>query len=387
MIDGAIMGRLIMRNISMYLTESNPHRFSLVFAVSVFLLALCSLMPLTFAYAQAVAPTGDGVSISPAIVESDKQLEPSTSQQFSVTIKNLNSFEQKYYISSEDIVDVIDGGTPVFADGKKTEKTGMELSSWIKLPVTEMTIGAGVSEQLNFTIEVPLGASPGSHFGSIFISVDPPEFARNGASVGYKVANIISLRVAGDATIDANIRQFSTDRFFNGSKNVDFSTRIENTGNVLIRPVGPVEVHNMLGQKVDTFIFNDEQQSAVFPGRVREFKFKWTGQGTGFGRYEAILSPVYGEDGAKKTMSTTVSFWIIPVKIILPILAGLAFVLLVTFFFVRLYIRRTLAHLSYGKTRVVGRRKGKGLSATLLLVVVMLTVTAIFMVIMLALFA
>ena len=371
----------------MYLTESNPRRFSLSLAVSVFFLIIFSFSPIVFVHAQGVAPTGDGVSISPAILEPDKPIDPGTSQQFSVTIKNLNSFEQKYYISSEDIVDVVDGGTPIFADEKKTEKTGMELSGWIKLPVREMTIGAGVSEQLNFTIEVPQEASPGSHFGSIFISVDPPEIARNGASVGYKVANIISLRVAGDANIEASIRQFSTDRFFNGSKNVGFSARIENTGNVLIRPVGPVEIRNMLGQKVDTIIFNEEQQSGVFPGRVREFKFKWSGQGTGFGRYEAILSPVYGEDGARKTMSSTVSFWIIPVKIIGPILAGLAFVLLITFVFVRLYIKRTLAHLSYGKTRVVGRRKGKGLSATLLLMVVMLTVTAIFMVIMLALFA
>ena len=370
----------------MEITASKLKYFSIAIILAALFLATYSFVFFQTEIAYAEESAQAGVSISPAILEPDTPIDPGTTQNFSVTIKNLNSSEQKFYLSTIDIVDVKDGGSPVFATGKE-EKTGLELSNWIKLPVSEILIAGGVSEQLNFTIEVPAGASPGSHFGSILIAVDPPELKQNGAAVGYQVANIIDLRVAGDAAVEASIRQISTDRFFNGSKNIDFSARIENTGNVLIRPVGPVEIRNMLGQKVDTIIFNEEQQSGVFPGRVREFKFKWSGQGTGFGRYEAILSPVYGEDGARKTMSSTVSFWIIPVKIIGPILAGLAFVLLVTFIFVRLYIKRTLAHLSYGKTRVVGRRKGKGLSATLLLVVVMLTVTAIFMVIMLALFA
>ena len=256
------------------------------------------------------------------------------------------------------------------------------------MPVTQITLASGVSEEINFTIDVPKDATPGSHFGSVFLSVDPPSIDRgNGATVGYKVANIITVRVAGDAVLDANIRQFSTARFFNSSKNVDFSARIENNGNILVRPVGPVEIRNMLGQKVDTIIFNSEQQSAVFPKKVREFKFSWVGQGTGFGRYEAILSPVYGENGARKTMSSTVTFWILPIKIIGPALAALAFVLLVTYLFVRIYIKRTLAHLSLGQSRIVSRRKNKGVSSSLLLVVVMLTVTAIFVVILLALFA
>jgi hypothetical protein len=143
----------------------------------------------------------------------------------------------------------------------------------------------------------------------------------------------------------------------------------------------------MLGQKVDTIMFNAEQQGGVFPGKVREFKFNWTGQGTGFGRYEALISPVYGENGAKKTMSSTVTFWILPWKIIGPALAVLAVFLLISIVFVRIYVKRTLAKYTYGQTRVAGRRRKKGMSSTLLLAVVMLTITALFTLILLALFA
>jgi hypothetical protein len=324
-----------------------------------------------------------GVSVSPAIIEPDAQLNPGTSHEFSVTVKNLNNNEQTFYLSPRNIVDV-QGGTPIFS--QSNEKTGMEMSEWIKLPVTQIVIPPGASERVVFTLDVPGDATPGSHFGSVFVSVDPPDIEKSGAAVGYQVANIVIARVAGEATDSANIRQFATKRFFHGSKNVDFSLRIENLGNVLVKPTGPVEITNMLGQKVDTFIFNEEQAS-VFPSKIREYAFNWSGEGSGFGRYEALISTVYGEAGAKKTLTSTVSFWILPMNIILPALAALAFILLVTFIFVKLYIRRTLAHLSHAQSRIVRKRRKQGLSATLLLTVVMLTVTAVFMIALLVLFA
>lgn len=348
----------------------------------IYFFVVATFMGMTFGQVQAQGNSA-GVSISPAIIESDTQIDPGTTHEHSVTISNLNNSEQTFFLSTRNIIDVLDG-TPVFSENN--EKTGMEMSEWIKLPVTQVTIPAGSSERVVFTMEVPADATPGSHFGSIFISVDPPEIEKSGAAVGYKVANIIIARISGEATDSANIRQFATKRFFHGSKNVDFSVRIENLGNVLVRPVGPVEITNMLGQKIETFIFNDEQAS-VFPGKVREYAFNWTGEGTGFGRYEAMISTVYGDNGAKKTLSSTVSFWILPMNIILPALGALALILLITFVFVKLYIKRTLAHLSHGQGRIVRKRRKQGLPATLLLTVVMLTVTAVFTIALLVLFA
>lgn len=324
-----------------------------------------------------------GISISPALVE--ETLAPGIEKEYSVSVMNLNPGEQVFYVTKRDIVDVRDGGTPIFADSGR-EKTGMELADWMEISTSTIRLASGATERITFKLRVPENATPGSHFGSVFISADPPELVNSGAAVGYQVGNIVSIRVAGDATEGANIRQFATKRFFHGSLNVDFSTRIENTGNVLVRPTGPVEIYNMLGKKVSTVMFN-ESQGAVFPGNVREYEFNWEGEGTGFGRYEVVLSAVYGDEGAKATMTSTTSFWVLPLNIILPALGVLGFLLLVSFLTVRIYIKRTLAHLSHGQTRIVRRRKNKGVSATLLLVVVMVTVTALFMIVMLAIFA
>ena len=133
-------------------------------------------------------------------------------------------------------------------------------------------------------------------------------------------------------------------------------------------------------------IFN-ESRAGILPGETREYAdVNWIGDGLGFGRYEAVLSAVYGEDGARKTMSSTATFWVLPINIIGPALGVLAFILLVTVIGVRIYIKRALAQHNVGR-RLVQRRGQQNSSMNLLLVVTILSVIALFLLIMLVLFA
>lgn len=325
-----------------------------------------------------------GVRISPAIIE--ETLEPGTDKVYDLEVQNLNDFEQTFYLTVRNIKNVTDGGQPVYAESN-LEPTGFELVDWVTLPVTEITLGGGESGVVTFDFSVPMNASPQSHFGSIFVSADPPEIENSGAAVGYQVGNIISIRVAGDANEDATIREFSAGRFLYGSQDVEFSVKIENKGNVLVRPVGPLEIYNSLGRKVspDNFLFNDSG-AAVFPGEIKEFtNVRWIGDGAGFGRYEAVISPVYGDLGAQKTISSTVTFWILPFNIIGPALAVLGVLLLVTIIGVRMYINRVLAQMNAGRRLV--RRRQNGPSLHLLLIVSILIVMALFLLVMLVLYA
>lgn len=350
------------------------------------MLFLCLAAVFLFTGSTLVADAQEtGVSISPATIE--ETLDPGVEKQYTVSIKNLNKSEQTFYLFTRNITGVREGGIPIFASDNN-DRTGYELTDWITLPQTEINLPGDGELSFDFTMRVPDGASPGSHFGGIFISAEPPKIENSGAAVGYQVANIISIRVSGDAVEQANIRQFSTDKFLYGSPKVDFSIRIENTGNVLIKPTGPLEIFNMFGKKVDYFTFNEEKKAVlpIIPDNIRDFNISWEGEGTGFGRYEAIVSPVFGDQGAKKTISSTVTFWVLPMNIIGPALGILGVILLFTFVFVRLYIKRSLAHIGHGR-RIVQRKKKGGSSAVLLVVVVMLTVTALFLIVLLALFA
>lgn len=326
-----------------------------------------------------------GVSISPA--DFNERLSPGEIRNLSIKVRNRSAENEVYYLSVQNISGVRDGGVPIFAPDR-AEVTGYEIADWITLATSSVAILAGDEAVVDFSLRVPDNATPGSHFGSVFFSTEAPEIQSSGAAVGFQVANIIHVRVAGDVIEAANVRQFSTDQYIYGSSNVAFTARIENAGNVLVTPIGSVEVKNMFGKKVVSLPFNQDSKSAVFPLTTRDFELSWEDEGPGFGRYEATVSAAYGDSGARFTLSSTVTFWILPMNIIGPALGILAVVLLVTFLIARLYISRTLAQYAQSSSsrRLVQRRR-QGSSVTMLVVLVMLVVTALFLIVLLALFA
>jgi len=294
-----------------------------------------------FSWLSSIVPTvwaqGDGITLKPATIE--QKLDPGVTSEFTFTIKNESPQDQLYYLGRRDIVGVRDGGVPIYAD-ENQEKTPYELSEWIKLAQDTVFVPTGAEVAVQFTVVVPVDAAPGGHFAGIFISVEAPTLRESGAAIGYEVANIVSIRVAGEVDEKAEIRQFSTDNYLYASPNVNFSVKIENSGNTLVRPRGPLAITNMFGKEVSGgMIFNDAA-AGVFPQDTREFLFSWAGEGPGFGRYEAVVSPVYGEAGANQTISSTVTFWILPMNIIGPALGILTVLFMVIYVGARLYVRR-----------------------------------------------
>jgi hypothetical protein len=314
-------------------------------------------------------------------------MDPGEIKQFTVLVSNISDQDQNFYLYKRDIAGVRDGGVPVFAD-RNMDTGGFALSDWIQLESDRLEVKAGEERPISFILSVPQDASPCDHFGGVFVSAEPPELENSGAAIGYQVANIVSIRVAGECVEKAQIRQFSTDNYVYGSSNVEFNLKFENSGNTLLRPIGPLVITNMFGKEVANQVFN-EDLAGVFPGVTREFVFSWTSDEIGFGRYEAQVSPSYGEDGFKQTAFATATFWILPMNIILPAAGVLATLLLIAYISIRIYVQRKLAF--YGATagtrKLVRRRSSNGTTPLLLILIVMLSVTALFLLILLALFA
>jgi hypothetical protein len=343
------------------------------------------LFALVFVPAVLFAQSDAGIGLKPANIAENMEL--GESRQFTILVENVSEQDQNYYIFKRDISGVRDGGVPIFADNNM-DTGGFALSDWIQLESDRLEVKAGEERAMTFVVSVPQNASPCDHFGGIFVSAEPPELEASGAAIGYQVANIVSIRVAGECIEKAQIRQFSTDNYFYGSSNVEFNLKFENSGNTLLRPTGPLTITNMFGKEVANLTFNEEQ-AGVFPGVTREFIFSWTSDQTGFGRYEAMVSPSYGEEGFKQTAFSTATFWILPMNIILPAAGVLAVLLLVAYVSIRVYVKRQLAY--YGATsgtrKLVRRRSNNSSTPLLLILVVMVSVTALFLLILLALFA
>jgi len=365
----------------------NTYRFKSAFSlivIALFCAAFATGLP-------AAAQEGSaGIGITPAVISPAEQFKPGQVGQFSVKISNLSDVDQIYYLSKRDIVGVQDGGVPIFAEAQ-SEKTGFEMTDWIALGTESVAIAARQAVDVPFLITIPETVSPGYHFGSVVISVDPPELRSSGASVGYEVANIISIRIEGDVMEQARIREFSTDKYLYGSTNVEFLARIENEGNTLVKPTGPLEVKNMFGKRVALLNFN-ESQAGIFPktassNGLREYTVLWEDQSPGFGRYEALLSVVYGDAGSINTISSTVTFWILPMNIVVPAAIALTVLFLVIFITVKLYVRRSMALATSGSTRRLVRSRQQAGFPTLLVIISMLALAGLFFIILLLLFA
>jgi len=331
----------------------------------------------------ALAQESAGLGIAPSLIE--EPADPGQTISDTLTIKNLSDIEVTYYLFTRDISDVTDSGRPLYAE-EGLPATGYELSSWVTLSEGQITIPPQGEKQVAVTIAVPTDASPGSHFGAIFASVNPPDSVDLGAAVGFQVANIVSIRVAGDATEKAVVRSFQTDKFLYGSKTVDFTANLENRGNVLVRPRGAVDVYNMFGSKVASVPIN-ESLGGLFPNATREFATQWADTGLGFGKYAAELSLVYGEQGkAQSSLYAATTFWVLPWAIIRPLLIALAVLFIVSYFVIRGVIRKQVQQLSGGR-RLVRKTGGSEPSIFILATITMLIVTAFVLFVLLLLFA
>ncbi len=337
-----------------------------------------------FLYSAPVSAEEAGIKVIPATIES--LAEPGQILTEEVKVTNVSAQDKEYFIYKRDILGVEDGGVPVFAEDD-AERTGLEMSEWISFQSERILVKSNETVILPIIIAVPEDAPPCSHFGGVFVSAEPPKLREIGAGVGYEVATIISLRVNGVCVDDARVRSFSTDKLFYSTKNVNFLAKIENQGNILIRPRGPLEIRNMFGGDPEIITINEEL-AGVFPGTVRDLNFSWNDEGVGFGRYEAILALGYDGMDGQKTIDASLVFWVFPLKVVLPILFGFIAIMLIGYFLTKYYIRQAIMRAQGGRRITTYRyRKQVGISRLTFVFVTLMGAFVIFLIILLIIFA
>lgn len=292
--------------------------------------------------AVAQTTTGSAIRVQPALFE--QVVNPGDRFSSSVTVTNPDPTTKTFTVGVQDIKDINGSGEPVFSTTTVPE---YGVSSWVSIGVPTVTIAGYGSKQIPFTITVPKDATPGGHYGAIFVTYGATRPAITGSGVGYQVGSLIDLRIAGEANEQAEIREFSTDKGLYQGPNVAFTASVADLGNVLLRPRGPIDIVNMFGQKVATVVMNDGNE-AIFPGSSRSFNVVWQGSGFMAGRFDAVMSLTYGNE-TQKTVSASTSFWIIPFTPILAVLGSVIFFVLIFVWSLRAYVRRKVQGMTGGR--------------------------------------
>lgn len=237
---------------------------------------------------------------------------------------------------------------------KGNEQSPYSIKDWLST-IEALTLAPQEQRTIDVTVTVPKNAAPGGHYGVIRFTGAAPETDQTTVSLSASVGTLMLVTVSGNVKEAAQIAEIYTSQ--NGKKRsmfeygpVTISTRVQNTGNVHFQPTGTVTVTNMFGKRVSNFQLN-QTKGNVLPQSTRRFDVTLNKKLL-FGRYKVMADVVYGKDNT--IISKSMSFWVIPYKLIAICLAVLALLI----FLIRRY-NRLIVKKAQGKSHGPKKRKTK----------------------------
>jgi len=275
------------------------------------------------AFAVASRGTGQALEIAPPVLS--LSADPGATIKTKLMLRDVSSVKLVVTNEINDFVANGEDGTPKILL-KKDQTSPYSLKSWIQ-PIPQITLDSKQVVNLPLEIAVPASASPGSYYAVVRFTGNSASPQGQAVSLSASLGALVFLRVNGNAKESLSIADFYTSE---GDKKkgmfestpVGFSARIKNDGNVHEQPVGQIAINDMFGHQVANVSMNLEK-SIVLPGSVRKYTAVLDKTVIGdrmlFGYYTAKLHTVYGSKN--QSFEKTISFWVIPLKLILLVTA------------------------------------------------------------------
>lgn len=309
------------------------------------ILALVVLLATSFGPAALAATTpapnsaGQALEIAPPLIYLN--VSPGQTAKTQILIRDVSSTALNVTGQVNNFVASGEDGTPkVLLD--QTQPDPYSIGGWISNVPTLQLVPKQI-KTLPITIVVPADASPGGHYGVIrFTGTAPSINGGNGVSLSASIGALVLITVSGKINENLTTTEFSVNH--NGktgslfqSGPVSFAERLHNSGNVHEQPGGLVTIKDMFGHKLATLPVN-QPPGNILPSSTRKFTQDLDKTVIGnkklFGHYTATLSLTYGTN--KKTLNSSLSFWVIPFKTVAIVIIGL----IAAFFALRYGLRR-----------------------------------------------
>lgn len=280
------------------------------------------------------------IEVSPFRIE--EIVEPGQRVTNFINITNASDKPKTFYVFVKDFIAKGERGEVTLIPAGSQE--GPFLSGWLEIPSQGISFAPREKKEIPVNFKVPENAGPGGYYGAVVFGPKAPEIKPGEGSVivsTYQVGVLVLFRVKGDADEEARVREFVTDKnIYNVPFSVNFMTRVENLGNVHIKPIGSITIENMRGTQVAALSVNNSGANAL-PDSIRRFDNKWEGD-FGFGKYTAYLVLSFGSlthDGGAgiRTIMAQKTFWIMPWDIIVTMGIILLLTIIVAIFVAKWY--------------------------------------------------
>lgn len=234
-------------------------------------------------------------------------------------------------------------GTPALELSPNAPQTPWSLKPFIKIANT-LTVPAGKSTYLPFTVTVPQGQGAGSYYSAIEYVAENAQTQQK-VNIAASTASLVFVTVPGKANEQLTFKQFGTfvpsaddqsgkfQNMFTASKPKVMAYRLQNNGNVAEQPQGSIIIKNMFGKTTKTIDKANPKNQLALRGQTRRFEVcinegqQTTTASNGQpatqavckdpslmpGRYTAKLAVLYGLNGNNtQEVVATASFWYLP---------------------------------------------------------------------------
>ncbi len=250
---------------------------------------------------------------------------------------------------------------------KLQDTTPPDIASWVSFSQPKFTIASGAwfSEQIIFNVPKDAGFS---YSFALVVSRQSPPKAVDGSRVitgSLAVFTLVNVDRPG-ATSNLTVSNFSVSKKVYEYLPSSFTVRFRNTGNTIVQPYGNIFIQR--GKNATTplaTLLVNEDKGYVLPGTERLISATWSDgfpvyktvakpDGTTaqqlvwnwgqlsklrIGRYTAHLVAVYSQNGHDVPIEGSVSFWVIPWKLLLGLLVIGLLILFAIYTIIRAFIR------------------------------------------------
>lgn len=286
-----------------------------------------------------VSGNGQALEIAPPVL--NLTADPGQTIKAQLSLRDISN--NKLIVSNQidDFVANGEDGTPKLLIDS-TETSPYSLKAWIS-PLTQLTLSPKQVKQIPITIKVPADAAPGGYYGVIRFSGKAPELTDTGVSLSASLGALVMLRVNGAVTEKMSLVEFGTSQYGKTGSLFEFTPitfyeRIKNEGNIHEQPTGQITITDMFGKVVAGVNINMPPKN-VLPNSTRKFEQPLDKTSLGnrilFGKYTADIKIKYGS--SSDTLTKTITFWIIPYRIIAVIIVVLIGAITLLVFMIKQY--------------------------------------------------
>lgn len=286
-------------------------------------------LALTFVVSSLVSPfahaatnpanVGQALEIAPPVIS--LAANPGETVKTQIVLRDVSTTKLVVQGQVNDFTAQGEDGTPklLLEEG---EASPYSMKTWFQ-PLPALTLKPKELQNLPVTIQVPANAAPGGYFAVVRFTASAPDIDSTGVALSASLGALVFLRVKGAASEKLSIVEFLAETK-NGTKKtvfealpINFVARTKNDGNVHEQPAGQITIKNMFGKTIARINVNLPPRN-ILPGSIRRFEAgldsKVLGSTQLFGRYTADIKMTYGE--GNKVVTDTVTFWVIPYKLI-----------------------------------------------------------------------